>query len=64
MATIEKNIKIRFQGTEEEIMQIIDDLEHIYEIRDVSRFYANNRYGKSKEGRVYVTLAFQAVDCS
>lgn len=48
-------VKIRITGTESDIQQFVDDMEHHYDVISVSQFYKNDRkVQKSQEGRVYI----------
>lgn len=49
-------VKVRVEGTKEEIEKFIDDFEHYYSPTSISNFYPNKRERYSKEGRVYITL--------
>lgn len=48
-------VKVRVEGTKEEIEKFIDDFMHYYSPVSVSKFYPNKRERYSKEGRVYIT---------
>lgn len=45
-------IKIRIEGTSEEIKQVIEDFRNDENVRSISRFYPNR--GMSKIGRIYI----------
>ena len=54
-------MKVRLQGTEEQLETLIKDIKSSlsdrYDIISISKFYPNNRYTKeSKESRCYIDL--------
>ncbi|MBB5808949.1 hypothetical protein F4560_008717 [Saccharothrix ecbatanensis] len=48
-------MKIRVEGTADEVDSAVQSLRQVFEVQEVSRFYANR--GTSALGRVYVTVA-------
>lgn len=48
-------MKIRIEGTRDEIAVAVDALREVFDVHEVSRFYPNR--GDSVLGRVYVTAA-------
>lgn len=49
-------VKVRIEGTKEEIEKFIDDFMHYYSPVSVSKFYPNKREPYSREGRVYISF--------
>ena len=51
-------MKIRVEGTSQEIEHAVAALREVFEVQEVSGFYKNR--GQSVLGRVYVTVQFLA----
>ncbi|MET8756846.1 DUF3970 family protein [Lentzea sp. NPDC004782] len=51
-------MKIRLEGTPQEIEQAVTALREVFEVQEVSGFYKNR--GQSVLGRVYVTVQLLA----
>lgn len=49
-------VRVRIEGTKDDLEKFIDDFLHFYNPSSISKFYPNTRERYSENGRIYITL--------